>query len=150
VSTAYHFDADLKEALKARDHLRLSVIRMIKASVKNREIEKMSNLSDEEIVSVLTSLAKQRRESIEHFLAAGRTDLAEKEKSELDVITRYLPEQLSPEDLDKLIQAAMKECDASSPNDVGKVMKLLMPRVIGIADGQTVNRRVRELLASGA
>jgi hypothetical protein len=150
VSTAYQFDADLKEAMKARDHLRLSVIRMIKASVKNREIEKMSNLSDEEIVSVLTSLAKQRRESIEHFLAAGRTDLAEKEKSELDVITRYLPEQLSPEDLDKLIQAAMKECDASSPNDVGKVMKLLMPRVRGIADGQTVNRRVRELLASGA
>lgn len=148
MSLSSRFDADLKEALKSGDRLKLSVVRMIKASVKNREIEKRSQLSDEEIVSVLTSLAKQRRESIEHFLAAGRTDLADREASELDVVKGYLPAQLSREDVDGLIRAALQECGASSPNDVGKVMKLLMPRLKGVADGQAVNRRVRELLSS--
>ena len=142
------FDADLKEALKSRDHLRVSVIRMIKASLKNKEIEKRASLSDEEIVSVLTSLAKQRRESIEQFLAAGRADLADKETKELEIVRTYLPAQIPPEELDGLIREALQESGASTINDIGKVMKVLMPKIRGKADGQVVNQRVRELLSS--
>ena len=89
-------NAVLKEALKSRDDLKVSVIRMVKASLKNKEIEKMSSLTDDEILSVLSTLAKQRRESIDLFSAAGRTDLADKETKELEIIQSYLPKQLSP------------------------------------------------------
>ncbi|HTZ17817.1 MAG TPA: GatB/YqeY domain-containing protein [Dissulfurispiraceae bacterium] len=139
-------NAALKEALKSRDDIRVSVIRMIKASLKNREIEKMSSLTDDEILSVLSTLAKQRRESIEQFAAAGRTDLAEKETKELEIVQSYLPKQLSHQELDSIIRAAISESGASSLNDLGKVMKVLMPRVKGIADGKAVNQRVKELL----
>jgi len=139
-------NAALKEALKSRDDIRVSVIRMIKASLKNREIEKMSSLTDDEILSVLSTLAKQRRESIEQFAAAGRTDLAEKETKELEIVQSYLPKQLSQQELDSIIRAAISESGASSLNDLGKVMKVLMPRVKGIADGKAVNQRVKELL----
>ena len=139
-------NAALKEALKSRDDIRVSVIRMIKASLKNREIEKMGSLTDDEILSVLSTLAKQRRESIEQFAAAGRTDLAEKETKELEIVQSYLPKQLSQQELDSIIRAAISESGASSLNDLGKVMKVLMPRVKGIADGKAVNQRVKELL----
>ncbi|MCL5238485.1 MAG: GatB/YqeY domain-containing protein [Nitrospirae bacterium] len=91
---SHSLDAALKEALKARDELRLSVIRMIKASLKNKEIEKMGTLADDDVTSVLSTMAKQRRESIEQFTSAGRNDLAEKEKKELEVIQSYLPAHL--------------------------------------------------------
>jgi uncharacterized protein YqeY len=139
-------NAVLKEALKSRDVLKVSVIRMIKASLKNKEIEKMSSLTDDEIMSVLSTLAKQRRESIEQFSAAGRTDLADKETKELEIIQSYLPKQLNTEELDSIIRAAIGESGASSLNDLGKVMKVLMPRVKGLADGKLVNQRVKELL----
>lgn len=147
MATPEQFDAELKQALKSKDGLRLSVIRMIKSSLKYREIEKMGRLSDEDVLSVLSTLAKQRRESIEQFRAAGRSDLADKEQKELDIILGYLPRQLPPQELDELIRTTIRECAASTPDDVGKVMKLLMPKVKGAADGQLVNRRVRELLA---
>ncbi|HMK61134.1 MAG TPA: GatB/YqeY domain-containing protein [Dissulfurispiraceae bacterium] len=138
----------LKEALKSRDELRVSVIRMIKASLKNKEIEKMSSLSDEEILSVLSTLAKQRRESIEQYSAAGRTDLSDKETKELEIILSYLPKQLPADELDDIIRTAISESGASSPNDIGKVMKVLMPKVKGTADGKVVNQRVREFLGA--
>jgi uncharacterized protein YqeY len=140
-------DNELKGALKSKDELRLSVIRMIKASLKNKSIEKMGTLTDDDIISVLSSLAKQRKESIEQFERAGRTDLAEREKKELEIVQSYLPEQLSPEELDNVILSAIKESGASSPNDIGKVMKLVAPRTKGVADGKIVNQRVRELLS---
>lgn len=141
-------NAALKEALKSRNELKVSVIRMIKASLKNKEIEKMGALTDEDILSVLSTLAKQRRESIEQFSAAGRKDLAEKEAKELEIVQSYLPKQLSPEELDLIIRSAIAESNASSPNDMGKVMKVLMPKVKGVADGKVVNQRVKELLGT--
>jgi len=141
-------DAELKEALKSRNELKLSVIRMLKDSLKNKEIEKMSALSDEEIISVLSSMAKQRRDSIEQFSAAGRSDLAEKETKELEIVRSYLPAQLSPEELDRIIYSAIRECNASAPGDMGKVMKIVAPLTKGTADGRVVNQRVKELLAA--
>ncbi len=147
---SHSLDAALKEALKARDELRLSVIRMIKASLKNKEIEKMGTLADDDVTSVLSTMAKQRRESIEQFTSAGRNDLAEKEKKELEVIQSYLPAQLLPGELDNIIIPSIRESNASSPADMGKVMKLVMPRIKGAADGKVVNQRVRELLSSSS
>lgn len=141
-------DTALKEALKARDELKISAIRLIKASLKNKEIDKRGPLTDDEVVAVLSTLAKQRRESIEHFSAAGRTDLADKETRELEILQSYLPQQLSPDELDRIIGATIKEAGASSPNDMGKVMKLLMPKIKGAADGKVVNQRVKELLGA--
>ncbi len=139
-------DAELKEALKSRNELKLSVLRMLKASLKNKEIEKMGPLSNEEVVSVLSSMAKQRRDSIEQFAAAGRSDLAEKETKELEIVLSYLPSQLSSEELDKIIYSAIRESNASSPGDMGKVMKIVAPLTKGTADGKVVNQRVKELL----
>lgn len=141
-------DTALKEALKARDELKTSALRLIKASLKNKEIDKRGPLTDDEITAVLSTLAKQRRESIEQFSAAGRTDLADREQRELELIQSYLPQQLSPEELDRIIGATIAEAGASSPNDMGKVMKLLMPKIKGAADGKVVNQRVKELLGA--
>jgi len=141
-------NAVLKEALKSRDDLKVSVIRMIKASLKYKEIEKMSSLTDAEILSVLSTLAKQRRESIEQFSAAGRTDLADKETKELEIIRSYLPNQLSLSELDDIIRSAISESGATTLNDLGKVMKVLMPKVKGVADGKIVNLRVKEALTT--
>ncbi|MDI6802003.1 MAG: GatB/YqeY domain-containing protein [Thermodesulfovibrionales bacterium] len=144
--TLTRLDTELKEALKSRDELKVSVIRMMKASLKNKAIEKMGNLTDDDVISVMSSLAKQRRESIEQFTAAGRTDLAERENKELKIVQLYLPKQLSTDDLDELIRAAIKEAGASSPNDMGKVMKIVTPKTKGAADGRIVSQRVKELL----
>ncbi len=141
-------EADLKDALKRSDRLKLSVLRMIKASIKNKEIEKGSPLSDEEIISVLTSLSKQRRESIEEFRRAGREELVEKETAELSVLQSYMPEQLSEEELNDMIKSAIQESGATSVRDIGKVMKIVMPRVKGRADGKVVNQKVRAILES--
>lgn len=143
-------DTDLKEALKARDELKLSVVRMIKASLKNRSIEKMAPLTDDEVISVLSTMSKQRRESIEQFANAGRSELAEKEKKELEIIQSYMPAQLSAEDIDEIIRAAIAETGASQPGDMGKVMKIVASKTKGLADGKAVNRRVGELLSSGS
>ncbi len=143
-------DAELKEALKARNELKLSVLRMLKASLKNKEIEKMGPLSNEEIISVLSSMAKQRRDSIEQFSAAGRLDLAEKETKELEIVRSYLPSQLSPEELDRIICSAIRESNASAPADIGKVMKIVAPLTKGTADGKAVNQRVKELLGAAS
>lgn len=141
-------NAVLKEALKSRDDLKVSVIRMIKASLKYKEIEKMSSLTDADILSVLSTLAKQRRESIEQFSAAGRADLADKETKELEIIRSYLPNQLSLSELDDIIRSAISESGATTLNDLGKVMKVLMPKVKGVADGKIVNLRVKEVLTT--
>jgi uncharacterized protein YqeY len=141
-------DGDLKTALRGSDKLKLSAIRMVKAAVKNQQIEKGRDLSDEEVQSVISTLAKQRRESIEQFSKGGREDLADQERRELAVLQTYMPEQLSPLELDKIILQAIQESSAEGEKDMGKVMKVLMPRVRGIADGKIVNSRVKELLLS--
>jgi uncharacterized protein YqeY len=142
------FDGDLKEALKASDEQRVSVLRMVKAAVKNKQIEKGEELTDDEIVSVLATMVKQGRESIEQFTKGGREDLAKKEEGEVSILQTYMPPQLGNDELDKIISDAIKEVSAEGPQDMGKVMRVLMPRVKGAADGRHVNQRVRNMLES--
>lgn len=147
MSVIERLDIELKEALKSRDELKVSVIRMIKASLKNKSIEKMGALTDDDVLSVLSSLAKQRRESIEQFTLAGRMDIASKEKKELEILQTYLPKQLSLQEIEEIILAAIKECSASSPSDMGKVMKIVTSKTKGAADGKVISQRVKELLS---
>ena len=143
---------DLRTAMKARDQLRLGTLRMVKAKIQEKEIElrgkkgKDHVLEDEDILQVLTSSAKQRRDSIESFRSGGREELATKEEAELSIIQEYLPQQLSDEDLERLVQEAVEETAATSPKDMGKVMKAVMPKVRGQADGKRINTMVRKLL----
>jgi uncharacterized protein YqeY len=137
---------DLKAAMKSSDSLKTSVLRMVKAAIKNKQVEKRKDLSDEEIISVISTLTKQRRESIDLFSKGGREELAEKERQELAMLQLYLPGQLSPEDLDRIIMEAINELSAEGVKDIGKIMRLIMPRVQGAADGKVVNQRVKELL----
>ena len=139
---------DMKAALKAKDKVKLSTIRMIQSLIKRREIEKRGELTDEEIVQLLMKYAKQRKESIELFQKGGRQDLVEKEKAELAVVESYLPKQMSEEEVRALVEEAIRESGATSPKDLGKVMKLVMPKVKGRADGSLVNRIAKELLSS--
>jgi len=137
---------DFKAAMKASNRLKVSALRMVKAAIKNKQIEKRAELSEDDILSVLSSLSKQRMESIEQFSKGGREDLAEKERQELAILQSYLPKQLTPEELDTIIIEAIQESSAQGIKDMGKVMRLVMPRVRGAADGKIVNQRVRELL----
>ena len=139
-------DEDLKTALKTSDKLKLSVLRMAKAAVKNQQIDKGRELQDEEILAIFSSLAKQRRESIEQFSKGGREDLVQQERQELLILQSYMPVQLSVEELNAMILQAIKESSAENEGDMGKVMKILAPRIKGVADGKWVNNREKELL----
>jgi len=139
-------DEDLITALKKSDKLKLSVLRMAKAAVKNQQIDKGRALQDEEILAIFSTLAKQRRESIEQFLKGGRDDLVQQETLELEILQSYMPAQLSAQEIDDMIFQAIKESSAKNEGDMGKVMKMLAPRIKGVADGKWVNNRVRELL----
>lgn len=142
-------DENLKTAMKASDNLKVSVLRMAKAAIKNKQIELNHELSDEEIISVFSTLAKQRRESIDLFEKGGRDDLAEKEKKELSILQSYLPQQLSIAEIENIISKAILDSGATSLKDIGKVMRLVMPAVKGVADGKIVNEKVKELLQKG-
>lgn len=144
---------DIKAAMKARDQLRLDTLRMVKAKIQEKEVELRGKkgrehvLEDGEILQVLTTAAKQRRDSIESFRSGGREELAAKEEQELAIIREYLPKQLAEEDLERLVKEAVEETGAASPKDMGKVMKAVMPKVKGRADGKRINAVVRKLLA---
>lgn len=148
MSLLRRFDDDLKEAMKAAKAIKVSTLRMVKAAVKNKQIEKGGELTDDEITAVLSSMIKQRRESFELYAKAGRKDLSDKEEEEIAILQSYLPRQLSPDEIDRLIRDAIEESSAKGPQDMGKVMRVLMPRIKGVADGKYVNERVRMLLES--
>jgi uncharacterized protein YqeY len=137
---------EMKEAMKARDDLRLSAIRLIRSAVKNKDIELKRELTEQEIVEVIASLVKQRRESIRLFGEAGRQDLVEKEEKELAVLLGFLPQQLSREAVAELVERVVAECGAQGGKDMGRVMKALMPHVAGRADGKMVSDIVKEKL----
>ncbi len=139
-------DEDLKEALKKKDASRLSVLRMLKSDIKYKEIDKGSELSDDEVLSVLASSMKRRRDSIEQFEKGGRDDLASREKAELEVVLRYVPEQLTEQELLDIITRAIKDVNATGPSSLGMVMKEIMPKVRGRADGKIVNQIVSSQL----
>jgi uncharacterized protein YqeY len=138
---------EMKGAMKARNDLRLSTIRMVRAAVKNREIEEKHEFDDREIGEVLASLGKQRRESIRLFREGGRIDLAEKEELELAVLQEFLPPQLDEAELEELVLKAISVCGAVGIKDLGKVMKALAPQVAGRADGKLVAETVKAKLS---
>lgn len=141
--------ADIAAAMKARDALRLSALRMLKAAVMNKSVEKGRDLDDAEVLQVVASLVKQRRDSIEQFTNAGRTDLVDKETAELTVLQAYLPAAATPEEINAAVAEAIAETGASSPKDMGKVMKAVMPKLAGKnADGKAVNEAVRRTLGA--
>ena len=147
ISLKKKIDEDIKKALKSKDSLRLGVLRMLKSEIRYKEIDTRSELSDEEVISVLSSSIKRRKDSIEQFERGGRDDLVSQEKAELEVILGYMPEQLNEEKLSGIISQAIKEVNASGPSDLGKVMKLIMPQVKGKADGKLVNQLVSSQLS---
>lgn len=141
--------ADITAAMKARDAGTLSALRMLKAAMMNKGVEKGRDLEDAEVLQVVSSLVKQRRDSIEQFSKAGRTDLVEKETGEIKVLEAYLPPAASTADIDAAVAAAIAETGASSPKDMGKVMKAVMPMLAGKnADGKAVNEAVRRKLGA--
>lgn len=137
---------DLKTGLRSGDKLKVSVIRLLAALIKNREVEKRGPLTDAEVIQAITSSCKQRQEAIEQFRQGGRQDLVDKESAELGILQSYLPPPLTPEELQAMILEAMCEVQAASPKQMGKVMAVLMPRVTGRADGKVVSTLVREAL----
>ena len=139
---------DMRDAMKAREAVRVAALRMLMASVKNTEVEKRRELSDDEVLDVVTKEAKRRRESIEAFEKGGRSDLVEKESAELAVLEAYLPDRLSDEELAALVDAAIAETGASSPKQMGDVMKALMPKLRGRADGGQVSALVKSKLGA--
>ena len=139
--------AELTAAMKAKDAARLSALRMLKAAVMNKEVEKGRSLEDAEVLQVVASLVKQRRDSIDQFAKAGRTDLVNKETGEVAILEQYLPPAVTPEEIDAAVAAAIAETGASSAKDMGTVMKAVMPKLAGKnADGRAVNDAVRRKL----
>lgn len=141
-------EAGMAAAAKGRDKVRLSALRLIKSALHNKEIDARRELNEEEVLQVLSSMVKQRKDSIEQFTNGGRMDLAEKEEKELQVIQEFMPEQMSEEDIEAEIVKAIDEVGATSPRDMGKVMKVLMPILTGKADGKLVSQKVKEKLSS--
>jgi uncharacterized protein YqeY len=139
---------DMVSAAKSKDKLRLTTIRMIRASIKNKEIDTKKDLEDSDIISILATMAKQRKESIKLFIDGGRDDLAEKEKAEIKILQDYLPPQMSKEEVREKVNEVIQALGASDLKDLGKVMKGIMPLVSGKADGKEVSAIVKELLAS--
>jgi uncharacterized protein YqeY len=139
--------ADMTTAMKARDAARLSTLRMVKANVMNREIEKGGELTDEEMTKAMQSLVKQRRDSIEQYEKAGRQELADKERAEIEVIEGYLPQAASREEIEQAVAAAIHDAGATTMKEMGAVMKAAQARLAGRnADGRTVSEIVKAKL----
>jgi uncharacterized protein YqeY len=141
-------DREMVLAAKAKDKIRLSALRMLKSGLHNREIDLKRELDEAEFLQLLSSMVKQRKDSIEQFAKGGRTDLVEKEEAELKVIEEFLPAQLSEAELDATIAEAVREVGAEGVRDMGKVMKVLMPKLTGRADGKAVGEKVKARLSA--
>ena len=137
---------DLKEAMKAKESLKVSCLRLIKAAVKNKEIDVRGALDEAQITSILSTLAKQRKESIEQFKKGGRDDLVKQEEAELAILNSYLPKQMSEKEIEEIIVKTIAEVGAKDIKEAGKVMKAVMPKVAGKADGKIVNAIVLKKL----
>lgn len=137
---------DLKEAMKNKEDVRKSVITLIRAAVKQREVDERVELSEEQVQDIIAKQLKQRRDSLEEFKKAGREDLIEQTQKEIEIITTYLPAQLSIEEIETLVDEAIAETGATSVKDMGKIMSVLNPQTKGRADGKVVNEVVRKKL----
>jgi uncharacterized protein len=142
-----HINEDLKAAMKSKDPTRLSTLRMVKTALKNREIDKMESLTDDEAIRVLQSLVKQRRDSIEQYQQAGRIELAEKEAAEIKIIEEYLPAAPDEAAIARIVEETIAQTGASSMKEIGAVMKAVMAKLAGqTVDGKAVNQIVKSKL----
>jgi len=139
-------DSDLKEAMRNKEALKRTVLRTMLSEIRNAEINSQTTLDDEGIISVLTKQVQQRKDSVEAYEAANRQDLVAKESEEINIISVYLPEQLPQEEIEQIIDLAISQSGASSLDDMGKIMGLVMPQVRGRADGKIVNTIVTSKL----
>jgi len=140
-------NVDMKHAMKRKDKDTLNVIRMVKASLQNESIKlSKSELSEDEEMTILSRELKQRKDSLQEFNSAGRSDLVEKTKDEIKILEKYMPEQYSEEELEGIVQKTIQETGATSIQDMGKVMGALMPKIKGKADGSHVNQLVKKIL----
>ena len=149
MSLQKRIDEDLKDAMRAKDAARLSVLRLLKAALKNATIEKVGadgELNDPDAVAVIRKQVKQRQDSIESFEKGGRADLAEKEKAEIAVLNNYLPQAMRPEEVAKIVAETIREVSATSRAQMGAVMKALQPKIAGRADGKTLSAEVARQL----
>ncbi|KQL53503.1 hypothetical protein AN964_08340 [Heyndrickxia shackletonii] len=139
---------DMKQAMKNKEKEKLSVIRMLKASLQNEAIKlKKENLTEEEELTILSREVKQRKDSLQEFKDAGREDLVEKIQTELTFVNIYMPKQLTDEELTSIVEETIREVNATSKADIGKVMSAIMPKVKGKADGSAVNKKVQQQLS---
>ena len=138
---------EMKQAMRSNDKLRLSTIRLVRTAVKNKEIELRRPLEDEEILKVIQGMVRRSEESIEQFRLGRRMDLVEKESTEMEILKSFLPQSLTREEILKLIEDSIRETEASSLKDLGKVMKSVMLKTAGKADGKVVNQLVKERLS---
>jgi len=149
MSLSNSISSNIAVAMKAKDAVRLSALRMLKAAIMNKGVEKGRDLDDSEVLQVVASLVKQRRDSIEQFTNAGRVDLVEKETAELAILAELLPAAATAEEIDAAVTAAIAESGATTAKDMGKVMKAVMPKLAGKnADGRAVNDAVRRKLGA--
>ena len=147
MALAEKIQSDIADSMRSKDQLRLGVLRMMKSAVKLKEVEKMKPLEDPEVIAVLNTLVKQRKDSVEQFRKGGREELAQKEEAEIKIIEEYLPAAASDDDIAKAVVEAIQETGASSIKDMGKVMKAVMARLAGkTADGSRVSQLVKEKL----
>jgi uncharacterized protein YqeY len=140
--------AALKDAMRAKDEAKLASLRLVLTAIKNREKEVRRSLEDQEVISLISTQIKQRKESIDHYRKGGREDLVKAEESELQILEAYMPEQLSEEEMSQALDEVISEVGAVSIKDMGKVMKAAMAKLAGRADGRAINEMVKEKLSS--
>jgi len=140
--------SDLVSAMKNKDKETLSVLRMVKGAIQLEEINKKQELNDEDVIAVLSKQIKTRKESIAEFEKAGRTDLVEQTSKEVEILSKYMPEQLSEEEITKIIADAFNEVNPTSQSDMGKIMKVVTPKLKGKADMGLVSKLIKERLTS--
>lgn len=138
----------MTDAAKGRDQVRLDTVRMVVSAIRYKEIEKKGLLENDELLRLISSLCKQRRESIEQFLKGGRQDLVDKETREIQILESFLPKQLSPTEVETLVKRVIGELGAAGPKDMGRVMKVVASQVAGQADGKVVSEIVKKMLGS--
>lgn len=146
MNLAERLNEDMKQAMRDGNKFRLSTIRMVRAAIKNQEIELRRPLEDSDTLNILSRELKQRRDSLQDFERGGREDLVSNVTAEIEIITEYLPKQLTEEEVKAIVVQTMQETGASSKADLGKLMGALMPKVKGLADGKLVNAIVQQLL----
>jgi uncharacterized protein YqeY len=146
MSLSQKINEDFKDALKKKETIRLSCLRMLKTALKNAQVERGRELTDKEIQSVVSSMVRKGMEAVKEYKAGGREDLALKEDQEIKVYYEYLPQQLTSEEIEKILKEVVSEVAAEGPKDLGKVMKVAMSRMSGQAQGKEVNELARKLL----